>query len=201
MQRKLTSIRTLSIIAIALLSGMKTTGADFEFTLGGGLLASPDYKDLIDEAYDDYDVWGGYGWLDLTATGSIIVNDRFSYAGYVDWMFNFGAGDESFFNSVVIPGISTRYRFSENPSSGFLEAGIGYPIPSTDSDRFDFDSDGVSLRGEIGYEFSSNWEISLGYRYVPIEVELDSWDWWGDGSTEVRSEDLGGIFLEFGFRF
>ena len=196
MKRKLTSIVAPAIIAITLLSGVKTTGADFEFTLGGGTIVSPDYKDLLDEAYDDYDIWGGYVWFDLTATGSFIVNERFSYAGYVDWMFNFGAGDVSFFNSVVIPGVSTRYRFSENTSSGFLEAGIGYPIPSTDSEYFDFDSDGVSFKSELGYEFSENWELSLGYRYVPIEVELNTW-----GGTEMRSVDLGGIFLEFGFKF
>ena len=196
MKKKLPSIVAPAIIAITLLSGVKTTGADFEFTLGGGTIVSPDYKDLLDEAYDDYDIWGGYGWFDLTATGSFIVNERFSYAGYVDWMFNFGAGDVSFFNSVVIPGVSTRYRFSENTSSGFLEAGIGYPIPSTDSEYFDFDSDGISFKGELGYEFSENWELSLGYRYVPIEVELNTW-----GGTEMRSVDLGGIFLEFGFKF
>ncbi len=196
MKRKLTSILAPAIVAITLLSGVKTTGADFEFNLGGGFLVSPDYKDLIDVAYDDYDIWGGYGWLDLTATGSFIVNEHFSYAGYVDWMFNFGAGDVSFFNSVVIPGVSTRYRFSENPSSGFLEAGIGYPIPSTGSDRYDLDSDGVSFKGELGYEFSENWELSLGYRYVPIEVELNTW-----GGTVRGSVDLGGIFLELGYGF
>jgi len=202
MERKLTSILAPAIVAITLLSGVKTTGADFEFNLGGGFLVSPDYKDLIDEAYDDYDIWGGYGWLDLTATGSFIVNEHFSYAGYVDWMFNFGAGDVSFFNSVVIPGVSSRYRFNwdgstpEERATGFLEAGIGYPIPSTDSDRYDLDSDGVSFKGELGYEFSENWEISLGYRYVPIEVELYNW-----GGTERRSVDLGGIFLELGYGF
>ena len=62
MQRKLTGIRTLSIIAIALLSGMKTTGADFEFTLGGGLLASPDYKDLIDEDLEYHRLYLDHNW-------------------------------------------------------------------------------------------------------------------------------------------
>ena len=188
------------LVLIYLISGNSSYASDLNFSFDVGYIASNGHHDLVEKTYRDYDIYdSSLSWLYLRGTGSYAFNDHISLGLYTDIATNYIWGDVDYFNVIITPGISSRYRFNwdgstpEERATGFFEAGIGIPVPFTDSRYYDFEYKNPSLRVEIGHEFSTNIELSLGYNYTPIEIDYKL--------RRPATENLGGAFIEFGLRF
>ena len=178
---------------------------DTQFVVGVGIVISPDYRDLLEAAYPNADLWGGYGWLDLHLGLRFNANENFSITPQLGFLFNLVSIDyyyfdyydtwheeDSYFNTIIVPSISARYAFNKAPSL-YLRAEVNYNIPNTGSDAYDFSSGGVGVGGMVGYEFKGGWHLEGGYTYIPVDVE-----WWG--GKEDRNIG-GGFTVRFGKAF
>jgi len=159
-----------------------------DLVLGIGLIISPDYKDVLDDAYHDYSVQGGFGWLDLQLGVRFNVTDKFSLTPGIDLLLNFGSGDVSFTNTIVVPSVSGRYAFLPGPSV-YIRGELNLNIPNMGADRIDTETKGIGFGGAFGYAFGNGLELELGYLYVPVEAE-----WRG----RTEDKNFGGVLFKFG---
>jgi hypothetical protein len=140
--------------------------------VGGRFVISPDYTDVLDAAYPDADISGGYGWLGVDvglrcrASQSVIITPR------VGLLFNYvimvNGGDDDFFNSIIQPALSARYLFSGG-SGPFIEGEVTYSSVETGSDAFDVDG-GAGYGGFVGWNWDDRADLSLGYSDIPTDV-------------------------------
>ena len=153
-----------------------------DIVAGFGVIISPDYNDVLDDTYSEYSVSGGYGWIDFQLGVQFKATEQFSITPSVDLLVNFGSGDVSFINTIVVPSISAQYAFKTEPSL-YVRGEVNYGIPNIDAD-FDADSDGLGFGGALGYAFGSGVDIELGYLELPVEV------------NDSSSKNFGGILLK-----
>ena len=171
-------------------SAEDTTDIDLMF----GINICPDYNDLLDDAYPDAEISGGYGWLDLGIGLRWKAGDSLSVTPALGLLVNFVVGDESFMNSIILPRIIGRYQFGATPSF-YVGAEANYNIPNSGSDRFDFESGGIGFGGVMGYRFEGDWNLEAGYLHIPVDVTPEGM------SGTVREENMGGVLVRFGKTF
>ena len=175
------------IVCSALLAALPAVATAQEdatdIILGIGLVISPGYNDVFDDAYSDSSTSGGYGWLDLQFGVRIDTADRLSISPSVDLLVNFVSGSDSYANTIVLPSVSAQYAFEEG-SSFFLRGEVNYGIPNMGGDRVDAESGGVGFGGALGYAFDIGIDVELGYVHVPVEI------------NNVLDEDFGGVRIK-----
>jgi hypothetical protein len=179
-------------------SGVSPTQSqdDFLQIVGGfGLVISPGYNSTLNDAYsDDYAIEGGYGWLDLMLGIRLNVVRHFSITPGANLLVNFVSGDESFVNTIVLPGVGARYMFKDAPSL-YVNGEVNYGFPNTGG-RIESNGGGVGFGGAIGFDFDGV-DISLGYVYIPVEIAEESTSpmMW-IASEEQTTENFGGFILK-----
>ncbi len=143
--------------------------------IGTEVVISSDYKDMLEDYYDD--VGGGWGWWGFHLGLRYNVNEQFSVTPTIGVLLNhievLGWGDDSYFNSIVVPSIVLRYAFKQAPSL-FISGEVNYNFPNSGSDLHEFDSGDIGFGGTLGYVFSGDLSIEAGYTYIPVEVEAES---------------------------
>ena len=165
--------------------------------LGGGMIISPDYHDYLESRFSGSGVTvaGGYGWIGVDAGLQYNVSPNLSIIPEVAFWFNFvdvGSSD-LLTNTMIVPGVSARYQFSETPSL-FFRGELNLNIPSLD-DVFVIEdeyivgtttpSGGIGFGGALGYNFGLM-AMELGYTYLPVDV-------FGDLSLEATN--MGGLLF------
>jgi len=153
----------------------------FDFIIGVGLVAAPEYGDYLDDVYgplysglDDYEGWVdlylGFEYRPVSRFGIIVGGDLWINGG-VD--ASGGPFDESYANTIIIPSIYGQLYLTK---SGWLyvNAGVNFPIPDTGSKYFEFNSDGTGFGVNIGVEIADILRIEAGYVSVPVNVEATS---------------------------
>ena len=173
-----------------------------DFSLGVGFVFSSDYNDLLDDVYDD--VTGGFGWLAFEFGFRQTINEHLIISPSADILLNYAyvdrnfGDDDTYFNSIILPSISARYKFSPELASFYVEGEVNFNIPNTGSDDFDFDSGGIGFGGALGYTFANKMEIEVAYKKIPVDVEIQTTTMTTTVIDRDREENLGGI--HFGFR-
>lgn len=162
---------------------------------GAGLVLSPGYRDTLEEAYPNSDIWGGYGWLALSFGMRYEVAPQFEVIPRIGLLVNFvsSVGDDgSFANTIVQPAVGGRYLFNEGDSF-FVEGEVSYNAVNTGSDAFDVDG-GIGYAALVGYRWDSGMSVALGYSMLSTDVTYKSWSG-RDGGT--GDENFGGVELRF----
>ncbi|MCF7816812.1 MAG: hypothetical protein K9M54_02920 [Kiritimatiellales bacterium] len=147
---------------------------------GGGFVYSPGYGDFIDDTYvnQGYEDSGLGGWLDLYMGVEYKALPQVSVIGGCDLMLNAvdvsgGALDETYLNAILNPSLYGQF-FTE-ARSFYVNGGISLPIPSTGSDYFEYENNGVGWGGHIGYASSTGvFRIEVGYVSVPVTAKASA---------------------------
>ncbi len=156
----------------------------------GGFLVSPEYRSILDDAYPESSVTGGFAWFDLGAAYRWRMSEMLSIHAGANVLVNAVTGDDSYVNFVLVPGVSGRYRFSPAPCF-YAGAEANLNMPTSGSSRFDFSAGGLGLGLLGGYEFQRDWRLELGYLYLPVKV-----------SGAVRgTKNVGGLSIRFAMPF
>jgi len=177
----------LTLIAMPQVAQAQQSGLE----LRAGLVISPGYRDTLDLAYPEYEITGGFGWLDLGLGYRVVLADGFSIVPGADIMLNFitGASDDGM-NTIILPSVNAKYQFGTD-SGFYVQAGINFAIVNMGTDRLDeIDSDGVGFQVMAGYQTASSLFLEAGYVNIPVAVDGFDWD-----------EDFGGVSLKMGFGF
>ncbi len=156
-----------------------------DVVFGFAFVISPDYHDVLKDAY--YDVAGGYGWLDFQLGARFYINKKLSLTPSIDLLINAVTGDDSFINTIILPSLSVRYSFTELPSI-YISGEVNYGIPNTGGDIIDADSDGLGFGAAVGYSLK-NVEFEVGYLTIPVTI------------NNFRDENFGGFRIKMGFAF
>ncbi len=175
-----------------------------QFHTGGGVVISPEFSDVLEDAYPEYsfsqDELGilDFGWLSIGCGVRFQISEKVSIGPAVNFManvsrynkpvtstVNFRNGTrtmeyespETSFNTITLPAISGRYYFKE--CHGYVRAEINYGIPTASGD-IDVESNGIGYGIAVGIK-----GMELGYLHIPVKVN--------------NSEDgnFGGFFLMF----
>ena len=153
-----------------------------DFIVGIGVVASPELGDSIDDMYntagyfntDDYS-----GWLDLYLGWEVRPVNRFGIILGLDTMIGpntdatGGAIDEEYTSILFVPSVYGQFYFTQSRRF-YVNAGINFPVPATDSDYFDYEGDGVGFGANIGVEIAGFIRIEGGYSYIPVTVKATS---------------------------
>ena len=153
-----------------------------DFIVGIGVVASPELGDSIDDMYntagyfntDDYS-----GWLDLYLGWEVRPVNRFGIILGLDTMIGpntdatGGAIDEEYISILFVPSVYGQFYFTQSRRF-YVNAGINFPVPATDSDYFDYEGDGVGFGANIGVEIAGFIRIEGGYSYIPVTVKATS---------------------------
>jgi hypothetical protein len=191
---------------VAMTSTSYAVGAGPRFQLGGGLVISPDYRNALDDAYPDADITGGYGFVGFSAGLAFKLNEQFSITPKVDFMFNYVLGlgddegdDDSFLNTIVLPGVVARFQFAQAPAL-YIGGEVNYNIPNSGSDRMDMSSGGVGYGALLGFAFSEGFAVEAGYVNIPVDIEMESYSYrYGRYKRELNSDtyNMGGGVIRF----
>lgn len=160
--------------------------------LGGGIIISPGYGNLLEDAYPRASSPGIGAWLDLQGGIRFRLTDQFSISPTLGVLLNYvivsgGGQDENYLNTIVVPSVSARYSFSKAPSL-YVGGELNVNSPNTGSDRYDLKSDGLGYGGFIGYALAGGMNMEAGYLNLPVK-------------TRFTKENLGGIVLRASFAF
>lgn len=209
MKQKMMFVWMMIVVLVSMTSTTYAVGAGPRFQLGGGLVISPDYRNALEDAYPDADITGGYGFLDLSAGLAFKLNEQFSITPKVDFMFNYviglgndGGDDESFLNTIILPGVVARFQFAQAPAL-YIGGEINYNIPNSGSDNMDMSSGGVGYGALLGFAFSEGFAVEAGYVYIPVDIEGTSYSydygWYGHYQHESYSDtyNMGGGVIRF----
>ena len=181
----------MSVVCVALLLTVPlVTGAEedkIDITVGGGLVISPGYNDVLKDAYSHSSVSGGWGWLDMQLGVRFNATPNLSFCPSLDLLLNFVSGSDTYANTIILPSIAVRYMFQKAPSI-YLTGEVNYGLPNTGGDRIDADAGGVGFGGAIGYALDTSMNFELGYVNIPVEIG-------------TRDEDFGGVRLKVGASF
>ena len=173
------------------------------FDLTGDLIISSGYHNFVKDMYGD--VTGGLGWIGLGAGAQFKQSDQLSITPGVDMMLNytsvntsfyyggyyFGSSSDSYINFILLPKIAARYKFNPK-SSPFIEVELNDNIPSSGSDVYGFKSGGIGYGVMVGYEFKDGMRIQAGYKYIPVDTELNL----NGLSIPYNSVNMGGFGLQ-----
>jgi hypothetical protein len=161
-----------------------------DLSVGVGVIISPKYNDVLNDAYPDDQMYGA--WLDLNLSFRRELIKGLALGPKVDLLADFVFGD--YVNLIALPGLSVRYTFQAVPSV-YLQGEIDYAFLHSGTGRFDFESGTVVYGGTVGYVFREGWYIEAGYLEIPVDVKLDK-------TSEVRKNlNLGGFLLRLGISF
>jgi hypothetical protein len=189
MKMKIMQCLLLGVVVFGLpIAGNAQVEDRVDFVIGLGFVVSSGYKDVLDDSYSDYNINGGYGWLDIELGVRINITEKFSVTPGVDLLINGVSGAESFVNTIILPSVAARYSFMTG-SSPYISGEVNYGIPNTGGDRIDAESDGVGFGAGIGYEFDFGLGIEIGYLTIPVTV------------NNFRDEDFGGFMFKINGSF
>lgn len=181
---------TILAMALVCVCAQHAPASETELSWGVGIMISPEYHDLLNDAYPDEEMYGG--WLDLNLSVQRNIIKGLTLGPKVDVLTDFVFGD--FINLVFLPGVSGRYTLKSLPSA-YLRAEIDYGLYHSGSGRFDFQSDTVAYGGTVGYAFKNDWHMEAGYLEIPVDVTFED-------PAEVRENvNLGGYILRVGKSF
>lgn len=186
------------------IDGAKDSQAEATGTIavlfGGGFVYSPGFGDFVDDAYvsQGYEDSGLGGWLDLYAGVEYKAMPQVSVIGGCDLMLNAvdvvdGTLDETYLNAILNPSLYGQFYFTE-ARSFYVNGGISLPIPSTGSDYFEYENNGVGWGAHIGYASSTGvFRIEVGYVSVPVTAKASASN---PVPIEEEEYDFGGFQLK-----
>ena len=128
----------------------------------------------------------GWLWLGVGLGYRVMISQQISLEPAVSLLLNFGSGSESFINTILLPRLIGRFKFSEGPSL-YLGAEINMNIPNSGSDRMEFDAAGPGFGALIGYAFDGNWSVEGGYLIIPVDV--------ASSTGPFADQNMGGPFV------
>jgi len=186
------------------------TESPVKFLASFSIVISPDYRDMLDDAYPEADVTGGYGWLGIDLGAQFKVVDNLTISPTVGLLFNYvsveyeyyygssyiGKETDDYLNYIVLPRIAARYKFISSPISPYIGAELNYNEPNTGSDRYELESGGLGYGVFIGFSPTENMILEAGYLYVPVE-----WNYKGYDFPSDKNNIGGGVLIRVGGAF
>lgn len=163
--------------------------------LNAGLIISTDYNDMLDKAYPNADITGGYGWLGLGIGYKWQINPNLSVTPGISFLFNAVDSniEDSYANTILLPMVVGRYVFSGGAGL-YVGAELNQGNPSTGSDQIEFDSGGIGYGVMLGYAMSESTGIELVAEKIPVDVTFKL-------SGEKEEYNFGGLSLRFHVNF
>ena len=159
-------------------------------SLGGGIVFSPEYSDLLNDTYPDDNMYGGWFNVNLLLQREIIKG--VTLGPKIDLLTDFVFGD--FVNLIILSGVAGRLTLQSAPSV-YLQVEMDYGYSHSGSSRFDFESETFAFGGTIGCIFNKGWQVEVGYLEIPVDAKLQK-------NSEVRKNvNLGGVLLRIGKSF
>ena len=168
------------------------TAKEWEWTLGGGIIISPDYKSMMEDVYGEVDA-STIGWVDLQAGARYGFSDAFTFTPGMDLLINYFVPEEedTFLSYILLPSAGIQYAFQNNPAY-YLGAEVSYPLASSGSDSLDLSASGPGFGAYLGYMTEQEWNIEFGYSMLPVENAAED---------EAEEYNLGGFVLKVNRRF
>ncbi|MGD9874164.1 MAG: hypothetical protein AB7T27_07805 [Kiritimatiellia bacterium] len=169
-----------------------STGSKWSYTLGAGIIISPDYKDMMEMTYGEVDA-STIGWVDLQAGLRCKLSEAFTLTPGLDLLVNYFVPEEedTFISHIILPSLGIQYEFQNNPAY-YLGADVSYPLADSGSDSLDLSASGPGFSAFLGYMTEKEWNIEFGYSLLPVE----------NGSEDDAEEyNLGGFILKVNRRF
>jgi hypothetical protein len=173
------------------------------FRIGAGITFSPEYREMLDDLYPDDEIYGGFGWVNLSAGVDIPLSSVFSIIPSATFYFNAvdaESEDDFYFNTMVVPALAAKLKLSDAPDTLFLQGEINYGYASSGSDNIDDIEGGVGYGAAIGYQFDGGIDMSLGYSYIPVDVTYEYGGYWG-GDWDKETYNFGGVEFKFSKTF
>lgn len=186
-----------SLFVLALCSQPPTLHAaedNLDFDVEAGIVVSPEYGDLLDDAYPGADITGGNGWLALGVGARWHLDKQLSLTPGVSWMFN-GVEDSlgnTYTNSILLPKVVARYQISSSFPL-YLAVDVNTNMPSTGSKVYDLNSGGIGYGAGVGFNFSKYAKLELGIEHIPVEAKFT-----GGKTTDYN---LGGFYMKYNGNF
>lgn len=175
-------------------TGLATPSAarEWEWTLGGGIVISPDYKSMMEDAYGEVDA-STIGWVDLQAGARYGLSEAFTFTPGLDLLINYFVPQEegTFLSYILLPSAGIQYEFQNNPAY-YLGAEVSYPLASSGSEELDLSAAGPGFGAYLGYMTDKEWNIEFGYSLLPVE---------NGAEDEAEEYNLGGFVLKVNRRF
>ena len=177
MNHKLLQVAAVAMLAVSICHAEEKEDR-FDFTIGGGFVVSSGYQDYIDDVYtaNGYEDSTAYGWVDLYAGIEYRPFSQFGILAGCDLWVNGleatgGTLDESIYiNTIIIPSLYGQLYLTKSRLF-YVNAGINFPIPNTESDFFDFESSSIGWGANVGVELFDFLRIEGGYSSVPVTVK------------------------------
>ena len=162
------------------------------YVLGAGIVISPDYKDMMEEAYGSVDA-STIGWVDLQLGLRYKMSDNFTLTPGLDILFNYFVPEEEdqFISHILLPSLGIQYAFEDNPAY-YLGVEISYPLADSGSEELDLSASGPGFSAFLGYMMENEWNLEFGYSLLPVENGPDD---------EAEEYNLGGFVLKMNRRF
>jgi hypothetical protein len=179
-------------------------GVNVGFEIGAGFHTGGDHTDTVESAYRA-DSSGLGMFLGLQAgipigvTENFVVKPQLSLS-FISVSVEDGYGEEdSYVDTIVIPGVAAEYYINGRKNSAFIGAEIGVVSASGGSDKYwnagyELSGDGVSFGIYGGYAFGGGGKVSIGYRSVPVEVDYTY-------GLPIESANFGGLSFLFSYAF
>jgi len=164
----------------------------WDYVLGAGIVISPDYKDMMEEAYGSVDA-STIGWVDLQLGLRYKLSEYFTLTPGLDILFNYFVPEEEdrFISHILLPSLGIQYAFENNPAY-YLGAEISYPVADSGSEELDLSASGPGFSAFLGYMMENEWNLEFGYSFLPVENGPDD---------EAEEYNLGGFVLKINRRF
>lgn len=151
-----------------------------QFVTDFGVIISPGYNDVLNDAYHNMSVSGGFGWIDFGLGVRFNATKNLSFSPGIDLLMNYVTGDESYINTLFLPSLDVRLLFQPV----YLRGLVNYGMPNMGSYRLEADSGGAGFGFALGFASESGSGAELGYMTVPVDV---------DGADK----NFGGFFIRY----
>lgn len=194
-------VLSLSFIFIYSASFGQTNHRDTHFEVGLGLVVSSEYKDAMNAVFsNDYEISGGFGWLDLEAGYATKLSKRIYFIPRLRFLISrieikgfSNLPSSQYVNFILLPQGTMRYNLGGKNDSFYADAHLSLVLPHSDLNRIEFESDGIALGAEVGAVFDNEYELGLGFVRVPVAIL--------SGSFKSSAANFGGVSLIFRRRF
>jgi hypothetical protein len=141
-----------------------------------GAVFSPGYRDFLDEAFSDYDIFGGFGFLNVEASVQFRPSPFFSLFLNIDGFVNYFSGDKFFLNVIGAPSIGAQLALSSEGGTPYFRVDLNRSFPYTGAEDEEWQSRDLGVNFLGGWRLESGREFELGYIALPARV-LDRGDY------------------------
>ncbi|MDR2904985.1 MAG: hypothetical protein LBU73_03420 [Helicobacteraceae bacterium] len=175
--------------------------------LNVGLASLGDHTDVVEDAYEADSSGLGLGFelglaVPIVVGENVVIRPALSYLftsvsierQYCSYYGGCRTETESYADSILLPAIGAEYHINGAHNDGFFIGGeLSMPQPSSGSNIYDFDGDGLGFGIFGGYNSKSGALFRVGYRSIPVNVTYY-------GLIE-ESKNFGGITFMVAYRF